>query len=208
MAFARLHPNVSPLPINIDIRLCSHNCIYKAIMQHASHAMSFTADLQTKDLKKKSLSKNCSSWNGPDLKGNAKGSTEIHPSLQKKKIGGICSTSGKESACQCIRHKRQGFDPWVRKIPWRRVWQLTQVFLATESHGERNLVGSQSTGWQRVRYHWSNLACMHMGEDTGLSLKNGFYSRVQVSLLSSLGFRISEMCVHAQGEWLGPLLFL
>ena len=53
MAFARLHPNVSPLPINIDIRLCSHNCIYKAIMQHASHAMSFTADLQTKDLKKK-----------------------------------------------------------------------------------------------------------------------------------------------------------
>ena len=28
--------------------------------------------------------------------------------------------SGKEPACQCRRHKRQGFDPWVRKIPWRR----------------------------------------------------------------------------------------
>ena len=53
MAFARLHPHFSPLPINIDIRLCSHNCICKAIIRHASHAMSFTADLQTKDLKKK-----------------------------------------------------------------------------------------------------------------------------------------------------------
>ena len=49
---------------------------------------------------------------------------------------------------------------------------------------------------------------MHMGEGTGLSLENGFYSQVQVSLLSSLGFSISEMCVCAQGEWLGPLLFL
>ena len=28
--------------------------------------------------------------------------------------------SGKESACQCRRHKRCGFDPWVWKIPWRR----------------------------------------------------------------------------------------
>ena len=28
--------------------------------------------------------------------------------------------SDKESACQCRRHRRLGFDPWVRKIPWRR----------------------------------------------------------------------------------------
>ena len=27
--------------------------------------------------------------------------------------------SGKETACQCRRCKQQGFDPWVRKIPWR-----------------------------------------------------------------------------------------
>ena len=27
---------------------------------------------------------------------------------------------GKEPACQCRRHKRHRFDPWVRKIPWRR----------------------------------------------------------------------------------------
>ena len=35
--------------------------------------------------------------------------------------------------------KRLGFDPWVRKIPWR-TWQPTPVFLPGESHGQRSLV--------------------------------------------------------------------
>ena len=34
---------------------------------------------------------------------------------------------------------KRGFDPWVRKIPWRRVWQPTPVFLPGESHGQRSL---------------------------------------------------------------------
>ena len=46
--------------------------------------------------------------------------------------------SGKESACQCRRH---GFDPWVRKILWRRKWQPTPVFLPGDSHGQESLVG-------------------------------------------------------------------
>ena len=33
------------------------------------------------------------------------------------------------------------FDPWGRKIPWRRAWQPTPVFLPGESHGQRSLVG-------------------------------------------------------------------
>ena len=49
-------------------------------------------------------------------------------------------TSGKEPICQCRRHRRHGFDPWVRKIPWRRKWQLTPVFWPEESHGQRSLV--------------------------------------------------------------------
>ena len=49
--------------------------------------------------------------------------------------------SGKEPTCQCRRHKRWGFDPWVRKIPWRRTWQPTPVFLPGESHGQRSLAG-------------------------------------------------------------------
>jgi len=44
--------------------------------------------------------------------------------------------SNKESACRC---KRCGFNPWVEKIPWRRAWQPTPVFLLGESHGQRSL---------------------------------------------------------------------
>ena len=50
--------------------------------------------------------------------------------------------NGKESTCQCRRRKRLGFSPWVGKIPWRRKWQPTPVFLPGESHGQRSLVGS------------------------------------------------------------------
>ena len=34
-----------------------------------------------------------------------------------------------------------GFDHWVGKIPWRRIWQATPVFLPGESHGQRSLAG-------------------------------------------------------------------
>ena len=54
--------------------------------------------------------------------------------------------SGKESTCQCRRHKRRGFDPWVGKILWRRTWQPTPVFLAGESHGQRSLAGYSPRG--------------------------------------------------------------
>ena len=34
----------------------------------------------------------------------------------------------------------------VRKMPWRRKWQPTPVFLPAESHGQRNLVGYSPWG--------------------------------------------------------------
>ena len=49
--------------------------------------------------------------------------------------------SGRESACQYSICKRCRFSSWVRKIPWRRAWQCTPVFLPRESHGQRNLLG-------------------------------------------------------------------
>ena len=36
-------------------------------------------------------------------------------------------SSGKEPACQCRRSQRRGFNPLVRKMPWRRAWQPTPV---------------------------------------------------------------------------------
>ena len=54
--------------------------------------------------------------------------------------------SGKESAGQCGRHERPGFDSWVGKISWRRAWQPTLVFLLGESHEQRNLEGYSPWG--------------------------------------------------------------
>ena len=51
--------------------------------------------------------------------------------------------SGKESACQCRLH---GFHPWVRKIPWRRTWQPTPVWLPGDSHGQRSLADYSPRG--------------------------------------------------------------
>ena len=41
----------------------------------------------------------------------------------------------------CGKH---GFNPWVGKIPWKRKWQLTPIFLPGESHGQRSLAGYSS----------------------------------------------------------------
>ena len=49
--------------------------------------------------------------------------------------------SGRESPCQCQRHRRCGFDPWVEKIPWSRNWQPITAILPGESHGHRSLMG-------------------------------------------------------------------
>ena len=40
-----------------------------------------------------------------------------------------------------LQCRRPGFDPWVGKIPWRRAWEPTPVFVPGESHGQRSLVG-------------------------------------------------------------------
>ena len=48
--------------------------------------------------------------------------------------------SGKEPACQSRGCKGYGFDPWAGKIPWRRAWQPTLVFLPGEHHGQRSLM--------------------------------------------------------------------
>ena len=72
--------------------------------------------------------------------------------------------SGKELASQCRKYKRCRFNPWVRtihkrsrfntwvkKMPWKRAWQPTSVFLPGESHGQRSLAGYSPWGG-RVRH--------------------------------------------------------
>ena len=55
---------------------------------------------------------------------------------------------------QCRKLRRHGFNPWVGKIPWRRKWQPTLLFLPGKSHGQRSLVGYSPMGSQRVGHNW------------------------------------------------------
>ena len=47
--------------------------------------------------------------------------------------------SGKESTCNA--GDMSLINPWVGKIPWKRKWQASPVFLSGKSHGQRSLVG-------------------------------------------------------------------
>ena len=51
----------------------------------------------------------------------------------------------------CLPSRRHMFDPWVRKIPWRRKWIATLVFSLGNFHGQRSLAGgckeSDMTSW-------------------------------------------------------------
>ena len=71
--------------------------------------------------------------------------------------------SGKKPACQCRRCKRCGLDPWVGKIPWRRAWQPTPVFLPRESRGPeepgRPMVHRAAKSRTWLEWH-STHACM------------------------------------------------
>ena len=55
---------------------------------------------------------------------------------------------------------RHGFAPWVRKIPWKREWLPTPVFLPGESMDRGTLKATQSMGSQRSQTWFSNLACI------------------------------------------------
>ena len=52
---------------------------------------------------------------------------------------------------QWRRHRRCRFNPWVKKIPWRRKWQPCPVFLPKKSPGQRSLGGLESKRSQKVK---------------------------------------------------------
>ena len=57
--------------------------------------------------------------------------------------GSVVEKKKKKSCLQCRRH---GFNPWVRKILWRKNWQTLPVFLPGKSRGQRSLAGYSTQG--------------------------------------------------------------
>ena len=78
---------------------------------------------------------------------------------------------------QCRRHRRCEFSPWVRKIPWRRKWLQTPVFLPKKFHGQRTRMGCSpwsckvsDTTEQTYTYIYNGFTFPHTWTDTTLQI--------------------------------------
>ena len=65
----------------------------------------------------------------------------------------------KNTPAQC---RSLGFNPWVRKIPWRRKWQPTLVFLPGKSHRQKSLVGYTPWGCKSVGHGLATEHIVHL----------------------------------------------
>ena len=74
----------------------------------------------------------------------------VHLTVKIMHLNGLPWWLSKESACNV---GDPGLIPSVRKIPWRREWLPTRVFLPGEFHGQRRPVGYNSMGSQRVGHN-------------------------------------------------------
>ena len=73
-------------------------------------------------------------------------------------LGCLGGAGGKEPTCQFRRHKRCGWDPWVRKVPWRRACQHTPVFMPGESLVGYSPYGRTELDTTETTCHASNFA--------------------------------------------------
>ena len=99
---------------------------------------------------------------------------------------------GEESSCQCRRCRRCAFYPLVRKIPWRRKWQPTPVFLPGKSHGQRSLSGYSPWDHKRVGHGLSTKRQQQM-EDCKVMKKVKVSSPVVSNSLGSHGLRSTRL---------------
>ena len=58
----------------------------------------------------------------------------------------VAFSAGLKAVKNLLQYVRPGFDSWVRKIPLRKEWQPTPVFLPGKSHGPRSLAGYDAYG--------------------------------------------------------------
>ena len=103
--------------------------------------------------------------------------------------------SSKESTCQCRRHKRHGFDPWVGKIPWSRKWQPAPVFWPENPMDRgawRATVHGAATSWTwlsvhtRTHPHTPDVTIIHL-----FSLKTNLLHSVLSTLVPTIPHKLT-----------------
>ena len=86
-------------------------------------------------------------------------------------------------SCQCRKCKRSGFDPWVRKIPWK--WQATPVVLPGKFHGQRSLAGCSPRGCKES--DMTERTCRPWGDSELVSLQPESSQQKRIYVVWTLG---------------------
>ena len=94
--------------------------------------------------------------------------------------------SHKEPTCQC---RKREFHLWVGKIPWRREWLATPVFLPGKSHGQRSLLG------------YSPWSCKELDTAEGLKNNNAYSVCVCVCVFARTRVCVLPMCQNHARPW-------
>ena len=103
-------------------------------------------------------------------------------------------SDAKESACNV---GVPGFNPWVRKIVWRREWQLTPAVLPGKFHGQKNLVSYSPWSCKELDMTQQLTLLLHCCKDTS-SGNQGFNMRIlrtYSSTPSSVFLIVSRMLI-------------
>ena len=97
----------------------------------------------------------------------------------------------------CLWCRRPGFSPWVGKIPCRRAWQLTPVFLPGESPWTEEPGGVQSMGWQRVGHDGTTKHILNMWIQF-TNIRTQPYNNVQFLMGQTLQFKFLILIFYWQ----------
>ena len=118
---------------------------------------------------------------------------------QIRQKGFPSGASCEELTCQCRRHKGCRLNPWVGKIPWRRAWQLTPVFMPGEFHGQRSLGGYSP--WGHKESDMTEQLSTHARSKTWKCVEILWWSvRLHDTLLSALGTLANSHNTFSEGE--------
>ena len=93
-----------------------------------------------------------------------------------------------------------GFNPWVRKVPWRRTWQPTPAFFPGESHGQRRLLTKSWTQLKQLSVH-TGIEGPSQRTENELSKFSSDRRARHVSIFFRMPFEFKLKCIHVDKNW-------
>ena len=143
----------------VSVYICNLLCLISQVGQNSRggyYLLGFLKDPSTKKLIRKHFPRTFLHFMSTNISASTTLKTGLCPKMYRSYHLSLMKeiASCRESTCQCRRHRRCRFDPWVGKIPWSGKWQAVPVFLPRKFHGQRSLEGYSPWGHKRVGHYW------------------------------------------------------